>query len=80
MDMQAVYSALQFVELRCVTDNNQLPTHHASTQQANNRSLPKLCGHCPINPQCNSHGRYFQNIQKHIVQKQECLDFMQSLH
>ena len=35
MYIQAIYSALQFVELHFVTDNNQQPTHHASTQQAN---------------------------------------------
>ena len=35
-------------------------------------------GPCP-NPNCTSRGRHFPNLGKHIGQKPECMDFMQSL-
>ncbi len=39
---------------------------------------PKQGGYCP-NPQCTSHGRFFPNIQRHISQKLDCLEFLQAL-
>ena len=39
---------------------------------------PPLSGPCP-NPNCSSKTRVFQNLQKHLCQKQECLEFLQSL-
>ena len=44
----------------------------------NKKAPPKASGPCP-NPHCSSDGKFFANLNKHIGQKQDCLEFMMAL-
>ena len=46
--------------------------------RTNKKAPPKASGPCP-NPHCSGHGKFFANLNKHIGQKQDCLEFMLSL-
>jgi hypothetical protein len=41
--------------------------------------LPCLTGSCP-SQQCSSHACVFKNLQKHILLKPECIQYMHMLH
>jgi hypothetical protein len=46
--------------------------------KSKNSLPPRFSGPCP-NPNCTSRTRIFQNLQKHLAQKQDCLAFLQLL-